>query len=104
MRGIARALAVTMLDDKSGKGIMAGDVGGSRSGSFYIPFLKKRMTLESPGYDRGTIGTFTSRGYALLAPWDGSGEVARKAAAYHYARGSWPIAPAGVLLARGFRP
>jgi len=104
MRGLARTLSGNMLDDKRDKGIMAGDVGGSRSGSYYIPFLKKRMTLKSPGYSRGTIGTFNSRGYALLAPWDSSGEIARKAASYHKARGGWTISPAGVVLARGFRP
>ncbi len=104
MRGIAKTLAVKMLDDKSSKGVMAGDVGGSRSASLYIPFLEKRMTLKSPGYSRGTIGTFNSRGYALLAPWDSSGEVAKKAASYHKARGGWTIAPAGVVLARGFHP
>ncbi len=104
MRGIAKTLAVKMLDDKSSKGVMAGDVGGSQKGSYYIPYLKKRMTLTSPGYDRGTIGTFNSRGYALLAPWDGSGEIARKAASYHKARGGWTISPAGVVLASGFHP
>ena len=78
MRGIAKTLAVKMLDDKGGEGVMAGDVGGSRKASYYIPYLKKRMTLKSPGYSRGTIGTFNSRGYALLAPWDGSGEGARR--------------------------
>ncbi len=104
MRGIAKTLAVKMLDDKSSKGVMAGDVGDSQKGSYYIPYLKKRMTLTSPGYDRGTIGTFNSRGYALLAPWDSSGEIARKAAAYHKARGGWTISPAGVVLARGFYP
>ncbi len=104
MRGIAKTLAVKMLDDKSRKGVMAGDVGGSQKGSYYIPYLKKRMTLTSPGYDRGTIGTFNSRGYALLAPWDSSGEIARKAASYHKARGGWTISPAGVVLAKGFRP
>jgi len=103
MRVIAKTLAVKMLDDKSSKGVMAGDVGGSRSASYYIPVLNKRMTLKSPSYSRGTIGTFNSRGYALLAPWDSSGEIARKAASYHKARGGWTISPAGVVLARGFR-
>ncbi len=104
MRGIAKTLAVKMLADRSSKGVMAGDVGGSQKGSYYIPYLHKKMTLTSPGYSRGTIGTFTSRGFALLAPWDGSGEVARKAASYHHSSGGWPIAPAGVMLAKGFRP
>ena len=103
MRGIAKTLAVKMLDERS-KGVMAGDVGGSQKGSYYIPYLHKKMTLTSPGYSRGTIGTFTSRGFALLAPWDTSGEVARKAATYHESTGAWPIAPAGALLAKSFRP
>ena len=104
MRGIAKTLAVKMLDDRSSKGVMAGDVGGSQKGSYYIPYLHKKMTLTAPGYDRGTIGMFSSRGYALLAPWDSSGEVACKAATFHRSSGAWPIAPAGVLLAEGFRP
>ena len=103
MQGIAKTLAVKMLDDGS-KGVMAGDVGGSQKASYYVPYLHKKMTLTAPGYDRGTIGTFNSRGYALLAPWDSSGEVAKKAASYHKARGGWPIAPAGVVLAGEFRP
>ncbi len=103
MRGIAKTLAVKMLDDGS-KGVMAGDVGGSQKGSYYIPYLHKKMTLTAPGYSRGTIGTFSSRGYALLAPWDSSGEIARKAASCHKTSGGWPIAPAGVVLAKGFRP
>ncbi len=103
MRGVAKTLSVKLLDDKR-EGIMAGDVGGSRTASFYMPFLNKYVSVRSSGYPRGTIGTFTSRGFALLAPWDGSGEVARKAAAYHRSSGGWPIAPAGVLLARRFQP
>ena len=104
MRGIAKTVTVKLLDDKRGNGVMAGDVGGSTTGSYYIPYLHKKMTLRSPGYSRGTTGTFSSRGYALLAPWDSSGEVARKAASYHRLRSAWPIAPAGVVLAKGFRP
>ncbi len=69
MRGVAKTLSATLLDDKR-EGIMAGDVGGSRTASFYVSYLNKHVSVRSSGYSRGTIGTFTSRGFALLAPWD----------------------------------
>ena len=104
MRGLAKTLAVKLLDEKDRSQVLAGDVGGSRAASYFIPFLNTRMTLRSSGYPRGYIGTYVSRGYALLAPWDGTGEVAADSASYYRASGGWPIAPAGVLLARSFQP
>lgn len=104
MRGLAKTLSATLLDDESESQIMASDVGGSRAASYFVPFLNKYMTLEPLDYPRGQIGTFTSRGFALLAPWDSTGEIAQKAASYHYATGGWPNAPAGVMLAHGFYP
>lgn len=104
MRGVAKTLSEKLLDGRNRGSFMAGDVGEVRPARYYSPFLGRSVFINSISKGRGGTFYFGSRGYALLAPWDETGEVADRAATVHNATGVWPITPAGVLLAYRFRP
>ena len=104
MRGIANTLSEKLLDGENRGNFMAGDVGGVHSAIYYSPFLKRPVLIDSISKGRGGTFYFGSRGYALLAPWDETGEVADRAIAVHTANGVWPITSAGILLALRFSP
>ncbi len=104
MRGIANTLSEKLLDGGSRNSFMAGDVGEVRPAIYYSPVLKRPVYIDSISKGRGGTFYFGSRGYALLAPWDETGEVTGRAIAVHNENGVWPITAAGVLLAYHFSP
>ena len=103
MRGIANTLSEKLLDGENRSSFMAGDVGEVRPAIYYSPFLKRPVFIDSISKGRGGTFYFGTRGYALLAPWDETGEVTDRAIAVHNTNGVWPITSAGVLLAYRFR-
>jgi len=102
MRKVTKALTRNMLDGK-GRGrydILAPDVGGGRAGTYYVPFLKGRMHVGASGYARTYHGLFNGRPFALLIPWDATGELRRTVAPHHERGGTFVHGTAGMVLGR----
>lgn len=109
MRRVAKTLTQKLLDERGYPDILAEDVGQGTPETFYLEWLGRSVTYEASTYDgewggRGYVGTYVARPYALLAPWDGTGEVLSDSADYFKENDHWLHVPAGSVLARLYEP
>ncbi len=74
MQRFANTVTDNMLDGKA-VGLLSSNCSGDTGGDLYYPLLGKVTHFNPPAEPRGTGWEWKTRGYALLARWDETGEI-----------------------------